>query len=45
MKQIWQALSAHHEGVKDRSILSLFDDPARAERFTARAGEMVFDWS
>ncbi|AWB48595.1 glucose-6-phosphate isomerase [Gemmobacter aquarius] len=45
MNEIWQALSAHHEAVRDRSILSLFDDAARAERFTARAGEMVFDWS
>ncbi len=45
MNEIWQALSAHHEAVKDRSILSLFDDSARAERFTARADEMVFDWS
>ena len=45
MKEIWQALSAHHEGVAGRSILSLFDDATRAEHFTARAGEMVFDWS
>ena len=45
MKEIWQALSAHHEAVAGRSILSLFDDPLRAERFTARAGEMIFDWS
>ncbi|MCC6863200.1 MAG: glucose-6-phosphate isomerase [Rhodobacteraceae bacterium] len=45
MKKIWQALLAHYEGVKHRPILSLFDDTARAELFTARAGEMVFDWS
>lgn len=45
MNEIWQALSAHHEAVRDRSILSLFDDAGRAERFTARAGEMLFDWS
>ncbi len=45
MNEHWQALSAHHEAVRDRSILSLFDDPARAERFTVRAGEMLFDWS
>lgn len=45
MKELWQALSAHHEGVAGRSILSLFGDPSRAERFTARAGDMIFDWS
>jgi glucose-6-phosphate isomerase len=44
MQQIWTALSAHHEGVKSRPILSLFD-AERAAGFSARLGGMLFDYS
>ncbi|EEW23837.1 glucose-6-phosphate isomerase [Rhodobacter ferrooxidans] len=44
MKQLWQALAAHQAGVADRSILSLFDAD-RAGDFSARAGDMLFDYS
>ena len=45
MTSCWNALQARHEATKDRSILSLFDDPARAETFSARSGDMLFDYS
>ena len=49
MTSEWQALAAHHARVKDRPILSLFaaGDGAgdRAATFSARAGEMLLDWS
>ncbi len=45
MKADWDALGAHYGTVKDRSILSLFDDAGRAAAFSARAGDMLFDYS
>ncbi|EYD76729.1 Glucose-6-phosphate isomerase [Rubellimicrobium mesophilum DSM 19309] len=42
---MWDPLRAHHESVKDRSILSLFDDPSRAEQFSLRLGDLLFDYS
>ena len=42
---MWDTLRAHHATVKDRRILSLFDDPGRAEQFSLRLGEMLFDYS
>jgi glucose-6-phosphate isomerase len=41
----WQALTAHHQAVKDRAILDLFATGDRAAQFSARCGEMLFDWS
>ena len=41
---VWDALSRHHSQVKDRPILSLFDAD-RAEKFSARADGMLFDYS
>jgi len=41
----WHALAAHHEAVKDRAILDLFAAGDRAAEFSARCGEMLFDWS
>ena len=41
---IWDDLAAHYAGVKDRSILSLFDE-SRAGAFSARFGEMLLDYS
>lgn len=45
MTNKWQALKDHQAQVTDRSILSLFDQPNRAERFSARAGAMLLDYS
>ncbi|OSP55434.1 glucose-6-phosphate isomerase [Pseudoruegeria sp. SK021] len=45
MSRIWDQLDSHHTGVKDRSILSLFDQPNRAAQFSAQLGEMVLDFS
>ncbi len=41
---LWDQLSAHHDAVKDRAILSLFDEE-RAEGFSARLGDMLLDYS
>ncbi|MGJ8545606.1 MAG: glucose-6-phosphate isomerase [Sulfitobacter sp.] len=38
-------LRALFEGHKSRSLLSLFDDPARAEAFSAQTGDMLLDYS
>ncbi|MBC7139745.1 MAG: glucose-6-phosphate isomerase [Defluviimonas sp.] len=44
----WDELKRHHAAVKDRAILSLFDE-ARAQAFSARiaseGGEMLLDYS
>ena len=45
MTDAWAALTAHYQAVKDRRILDLFDDPARADAFTAEADGMRLDWS
>jgi glucose-6-phosphate isomerase len=43
---MWDDLKRHHAATRDRSILSLFDaDPARADRFSARLGDLLLDWS
>ncbi|MDO9524498.1 MAG: glucose-6-phosphate isomerase [Gemmobacter sp.] len=49
---IWSALADHHLTVADRAILSLFDDPNRADAFSARlgyedghSGQLLFDFS
>ncbi|MCU0801226.1 MAG: glucose-6-phosphate isomerase [Rhodobacteraceae bacterium] len=44
MTSKWNALKDHQAAVKDRSILSLFDG-ARAASFSARHGEMLFDYA
>ncbi len=41
----WQQLTAHHQVVNDRAILDLFNTGDRAAEFSARCGEMLFDWS
>ena len=41
---IWDKLAARHAATKDRAILSMMDD-ARAQAFSARQGEMLFDYS
>lgn len=42
---VWQRLSFHHDRTRDRRILELFDDPNRAKGFSARLGDMLFDYS
>ncbi|MGL5011767.1 MAG: glucose-6-phosphate isomerase, partial [Paracoccaceae bacterium] len=44
MQNEWAALAGHYAQVKDRAILSLFDD-RRARAFSARLGEMLFDYA
>ncbi|MBE2278521.1 MAG: glucose-6-phosphate isomerase [Rhodobacteraceae bacterium] len=42
----WAGLKAHHAGLGERRILSLFEaDAGRAAGFSLRADGMVFDWS
>jgi len=41
----WDALRAQHEKTQDRALLSLFDDDARAQEFSAQAGDMLFDYA
>ncbi len=45
MSDIWTDLKDHAASVEGRSMLSLFDDPARAERFSRRLGDVLFDFS
>ncbi len=46
MSDKWQALKTYHATAEATRILDLFAaDPARAQRFSARAGEMLFDYS
>ena len=42
---MWDRLRAHEAATRGRPIPSLFDDPRRAERFSLRVGEMLFDYS
>ncbi|MCT8328715.1 glucose-6-phosphate isomerase [Albidovulum sediminis] len=41
----WDDLHRHHERFRDRAILSLFDDAARAGAFSAEADGMLLDYS
>jgi glucose-6-phosphate isomerase len=41
---IWQDLKRHHDAVKDRHILELFDKGHRTAHFAANSGEMMFDF-
>jgi len=42
----WQALIAHHAGIKDAHLRTLFaDDPGRAERFSAEGAGLFLDYS
>ena len=38
---MWDALTQHHEAVKDRPLMALFDDPTRAEAFSTRLGDLL----
>ena len=41
----WTSLKTHQAKVAQRSILSLFEGAGRAAQFSARAGDMLFDYS
>ncbi|MGS4947741.1 glucose-6-phosphate isomerase [Meridianimarinicoccus sp. RP-17] len=45
MTAIWDDLARHHAATADRHILSLFDDPDRAARFSLSHDGMLFDYS
>lgn len=42
---LWKSLSEQHGAVTDRRISDLFDDPKRAQAFSAQTGDMYFDYS
>jgi glucose-6-phosphate isomerase len=42
----WQALSEHHEELRDRHLRDLFaEDPSRGRELTVRAGDLLLDYS
>ena len=45
MSDIWQQLAAHRSQTADTSILSLFDDTTRFDRFSAETDGMLLDIS
>ena len=45
MTDMWKLLEKSHGDTKDRAILSLFADQNRAAGFSARLGDMLFDYS
>lgn len=45
-RQSWKALQAHHGGISDRHLRTLFaGDPTRGERLTAEAAGIYLDYS
>jgi glucose-6-phosphate isomerase len=45
MSDIWKHLDTHHSKIRDRRILSLFEDAGRFEHFSARSGDLLLDFS
>ncbi|MDN5786508.1 glucose-6-phosphate isomerase [Pseudorhodobacter sp.] len=45
MQKAWAALRAHHETIADTHIADRLENPARAAEFSARHGDMLFDFS
>jgi glucose-6-phosphate isomerase len=45
MSDIWSDLEDYADRIAERSLLSLFDDPDRAARFSCRSGDMLLDYS
>ncbi len=45
MTEIWRKLEQNHAAAKNRQIVSLFDDPARFEAFSADADGLLMDFS
>jgi len=45
-RRAWNALAAHHQGVRELHLRQLFaDDPKRGERMTAEAVGIYLDYS
>ena len=42
---IWESLKSRHAALKDRPLLALFEDPARADLFSIQTENMRFDYS
>ncbi|MFZ5709522.1 MAG: glucose-6-phosphate isomerase [Pseudomonadota bacterium] len=45
MTTVWDDLAFHHRDVADRQILKLFENDKRPAQFSARLGEILFDYS
>jgi glucose-6-phosphate isomerase len=45
MTDLWKTLAKSHSETKDRAILDLFGNESRATDFSARLGDMLFDYS
>ena len=45
MTDLWKSLAKSHSDTKGRAILDLFKDENRAADFSARLGDMLFDYS
>lgn len=45
MSDPWSALAANHFGIKDRRILSLFDDENRFKEYSAQSDGLLLDYS
>ncbi|QCO57951.1 glucose-6-phosphate isomerase (plasmid) [Pseudorhodobacter turbinis] len=45
MTSHWQRLRDHHAEIKDHRIADMLENPSRAAEFSARHGEMLFDFS
>ena len=45
MTDLWTALAKSRKATENRAILDLFTDPTRATDFSARLGDMLFDYS
>lgn len=45
MDRIWEKLEHRFASVKERSIISLFDQPDRFETFSAEANDLLLDYS
>ncbi|MDB5184429.1 MAG: glucose-6-phosphate isomerase [Candidatus Saccharibacteria bacterium] len=41
----WQALQQHYKEIKDTQLRTLFEDPARASKFSLQAGDIYADYS
>ena len=45
MSNLWDLLKDYHRQTNDRPILSLFDDESRFDTFSAKAGDLLLDYS
>ena len=42
---LWDDLKTHHDAIGSQSVLARFEDPNRAQTFSVRSGNMLFDFS